>query len=294
MLHLDLAAIDQLVGDKIGCVDAACPFCGPQRRSPVNQRRKVFRIWRLDPNFASFHCARCGEKGHVRNDSIIRVDPAIIERARAESAKRERQSAAERLKKARALWSRRQPLIGSVAKTYLRDCRCYEGEIPATLGFLPPRGDYGPAMIAAFGVASEPDPRRLEIADDAVMGVHVTKLDARGQKARSDKDKIMLGASLGSPIMLASPNDLLGLVITEGIEDALSAHDATGLGAWAAGSASRLPALATHVPEYIEAITILVDDDDAGWRHSSELAQRLEHTGCEVRLISMNVERSAA
>ena len=48
--------------------------------------------------------------------------------------------------------------------------------------------------------------------------------------------------------MLAPMNDLLGLAITEGVEDALSIHAATGLGAWAAGAASRLPALADAVP----------------------------------------------
>ena len=48
----------------------------------------------------------------------------------------------------------------------------------------------------------------------------------------------MIGRSSGSPIVLAPANDLLGLVISEGIEDALSLHEASGCGAWAAGSAS--------------------------------------------------------
>lgn len=41
----------------------------------------------------------------------------------------------------------------------------------------------------------------------------------------------MIGRSKGAPIVLAPLNDLLGLIVTEGIEDALSAHQATGLGA---------------------------------------------------------------
>jgi hypothetical protein len=94
----------------------------------------------------------------------------------------------------------------------------------------------------------------------------------------------MLGSSIGYPIVLAPPNDLLGLAITEGIEDALSVHASTGLGAWAAGSASRLPALADTVPRYIEAITITVDDDEAGRRHADELGERLLARGIrEVR-----------
>lgn len=94
----------------------------------------------------------------------------------------------------------------------------------------------------------------------------------------------MIGMSNGSPIMLAPPHDLLGLVISEGIEDALSAHEATGLGAWAAGSASRLSALADAVPSYIEAVTLLVDDDKDGRRHAAELRERLIVRGIkEVR-----------
>jgi len=78
--------------------------------------------------------------------------------------------------------------------------------------------------------------------------------------------------------------DGLGLAISEGIEDALSAHESTGLGAWAAGSASRLPALADAVPSWVEAVSILVDDDETGWRHSGELGQRLDARGMEISL----------
>ena len=75
------------------------------------------------------------------------------------------------------------------------------------------------------------------------------------------------------------------MAIAEGIEDALSVHDDTGLGAWAAGAASRLPALADVVPDYIEAVTIAVDDDDDGRRHATELGERLIARGFrEVRL----------
>jgi hypothetical protein len=73
---------------------------------------------------------------------------------------------------------------------------------------------------------------------------------------------------LGSPIVLAPPNDMLGLAICEGVEDALSIHRATGLGAWAAGGATRFPSLANTVPEYIEAVTV-VGHDDADLCHAS-------------------------
>jgi hypothetical protein len=49
----------------------------------------------------------------------------------------------------------------------------------------------------------------------------------------------------------------------------------TGLGVWAAGSASRLPALAERVPNYVNCITIFADTDTDGMRHARELERRL-------------------
>ena len=85
-----------------------------------------------------------------------------------------------------------------------------------------------------------------------------------------------------------------GRLIAEGIEDAISVHEATGLGAWAAGSASRLPGLADALPDYIESVTILVDGDDAGRRHGARLAAKLRKRGIEVRTITPGVSRNAA
>jgi hypothetical protein len=299
MNAIDFATIDKLAPRR-GVVNVPCPICGPERRSKANRRRKVMRIWRLEPSFATFHCARCGETGHVRDNgfSSSRPDPAAMARAKVEAVARERVSAAERLTKARWLWSTRKPIAGTIAEIYLRQARGYRGELPATLGYLPPRGEHGPAMIAAFGIAYEPEPGLLEIADIQVRGIHITRLAPDGLgKAGTEHDKIMIGSALGYPIVLAPPNDLLGLVISEGIEDALSVHDNTGLGAWAAGSASRLPALANAVPRLIEAVTITVDDDETGRRNADELGERLLARGiCEVRqaLTSGKSKRAAA
>src|SRR6202044_1208342 len=94
--------------------------------------------------------------------------------------------------------------------------------------------------------------------------------------------KITIGPPLGSPIVLAPPNDGLAIAITEGIEDALSAHAATGLGVWAAGSAGRLPALADTVPSYIEAVTIYAHSDKAGQDGARKLAAALARRGIET------------
>jgi hypothetical protein len=154
------------------------------------------------------------------------------------------------------------------------------------LGFLPGHADHPPAMIAAFGMVEEAEPGIISIAAAAVMGVHLTRLAPDGNsKAGTESDKIMVGAPLGSPIVVAPPDDLGGLAIAEGIEDALSVHEATGLGAWAAGAASFMPALAEAVPKWIECITVVVDDDDAGYSNSNALAEHLEQRGFPVRLV---------
>jgi hypothetical protein len=284
---IDLATIDGLTGGRLGTFDVPCLTCGPERRAAVNRRRPVLRIWRIDPGFASFHCARCGDRGHTRDRSATPPDPARIVAARKAAEERERAAAIERLGRAQWLWSRRQPIGGSLAERYLRDARGYGGPLPATLGFLPARGKHGPAMIAAFGMTIEPQPGVLEIEDSSVCGVHITRLAPDGTgKAGTGIDKVMVGRSLGVPIVLAPPNDLLGLALTEGIEDALSVHEATGLGAWAAGAASRLPALAAAIPAYVEAVTVTVDDDADGRRHAAQLQKSIA-PHIEVRSIML-------
>jgi hypothetical protein len=264
-----------ITGGKFGAVDAPCPVCGPQRRSTVNQRRKTLRLWCSDPAFISFHCARCGEQGWASSDAARSVGPPVDTLAiAAEVQRREQDEARERLKVAMSLWRRRVPITGTVAEIYLRQARCYGGRLPATLGFLPASGDYAPAMIGAFGMARETLPGEIVIDDAAIRGVHLTSLKPDGSgKAGGDRDKIMIGKSIGFPIVVAPINDGLGLAISEGVEDALSLHEATGLGSWAAGSASRLPALAERIPSYVETVSIAADDDEAGLKYADQLGQ---------------------
>ncbi len=107
--------------------------------------------------------------------------------------------------KAQWLWRQREPIVGSVAERYLREARGYGGAIPATLAFLPARGDRPPALIAAFGMASDPEPGGRAIADDAVMAVQLVKLKPDGSgNANLQPVKITRGRrAIGAPIMLA-------------------------------------------------------------------------------------------
>ena len=52
------------------------------------------------------------------------------------------------------------------------------------------------------------------------------------------------------------------LVIAEGVEDALAAHELTGLPAWAALSAGNMAALI--LPEHLREVLILADRDKHG------------------------------
>jgi hypothetical protein len=256
MTGLDFSTIDQLTGGRLGTHDVPCPLCGPFK-SPHGQRRKVMRVWGVEPSFATFHCERCGESGYVRDRHAPEPDPVRLAKARADAAERDRVHKADRLAKARWLWSQRKPIAGTIAERYLRGARRITCPLPPTLGFLPPNPDkgYPPALIAAFGLAHETEPGVIAIADDAVRGVHVTRLLHDGSdRERGDKAKIMIGNSIGAPIILAAPSDALALALTEGIEDALTVCNAAGLGAWAAGAASRLSALADAIPDYIDCV----------------------------------------
>jgi hypothetical protein len=245
------------------------------------------RVWLVEERFATWFCARCGSKGEAHAHGGRSASTASLRRVRKATQAHEQQTAANRLQLARSLWRRRQPVPGSVAQRYLRDVRGYGGMVPATLAFLPARGDHPPAMIAAFGMPNEPEPGQLSIDDAAVLGVHLTRLSADGSGKVDDRPKIIIGRCIGSPIVLAPMNDGLGLAITEGIEDALSIHEAAGLGAWAAGAASRLPALAAAVPDYADAVSVIADPDPAGRRFAGELRSALRHRGIGASCISL-------
>ena len=103
----------------------------------------------------------------------------------------------------------------------------------------------------------------------------------------------MIGRSIGSPIVLAPWTDGQAVIVTESIEDALSVHETTGLCAWAAGCASRLPSLANAMPYWVESITIVADGDRQGLRHATALAGALSNRNVETRLFVLGAVKSA-
>jgi hypothetical protein len=147
-------------------------------------------------------------------------------------------------------------------------------------------------MITAFGVATEAEPGVVTIADDSVCGVHLTLLRNDGLgKADVKPNKIMIARSIGKPIVLAPTNDQLGLIICEGIETGLSLAEATGCGVWAAGSATRMRALADSVPAHIDTVTVAGEDDIAGHRGAQQLVAGLRLRGLHVEARFLNDRR---
>ncbi len=251
----------------------------------------MLRIW-FKGDFASFACARCGAVGWARDEDARRLDPALIAAsARAAEAQTKAQHH-DRLDLARWLWNRAKPIAGTPAESYLRIARGYKGRLPATLRYLPPTSSsHHPAMIAAFGHPEEPEPGTLHIRTDRIVGVHLTLIRPDGSgKAGTDRDKFMIAHSTGAPIVLAPLNDGLSLLITEGIEDALSLHEASGIGVWAAGAAVRFGPLADAVPAYCEAVLIASDPDDAGERGAAALKAGLKPRGIPSRRLILEAE----
>ena len=139
-------------------------------------------------------------------------------------------------------------------------------------------------MLAAFALVNEPEPG-IGGAPGGVEAVHLTLLKSDGSgKADAPKPKLMVGSPGALPIVIAPPNDLLALAISEGIEDALTAHQATGLGAWAAGAAGRMPGLARLIPRYIESVTLYAHVGDRAGRDGVQgLAEALDRRNRDNR-----------
>ena len=270
----------------------ACPRCGGNDQFAVAPRSGLWNCRQCKPKavagdvigliqwldgcgFSEAVATLTGERPQTRTVLRNRATPQQAEPSADDYVCRQHGKAAW-------LWSRRKPIAGSPAERYLREARGYTGPSPSTLAFLPPRKPDHPAMMAAFALCDEPEPGVVGEPQN-VNAVHLTLLKPDGSgKADVKPNKLIIGRPLGRPIVLAPPNDLLGLAITEGVEDALTAHQATGLGAWAAGAAGFMPALAETIPDYIEAVTVYAHHDKAGQNGARKLAEALHRRDIEV------------
>jgi hypothetical protein len=255
-----------------------CPVCGGVDRFAINIRKQCF-ICRGAAAGDIISMVRHLDGGSFAT-AIETLTGECTTSPRAERRSM-RSRGALKTNKAAWLWSRRQPIAGTIAERYLREKRKYSGPLPPTLGFLPACDGYPPAMIAAYGLVDEPEPGVLGEPRN-VAAIHLTRLLPDGSdRERGDKAKISIGRPLGHPIVLAPPNDLLALAITEGIEDALSVHQSLGIGAWAARSATYMPKLAERVPGYIDVVHVELHPD-GGRRFAEKLIRNLRRRKIKV------------
>ena len=258
-----------------------CPQCGGTDRFSINTRKQLF------------HCRRCGAGGDVIafvqfldgcdfREAVARLTGARITQ-KVEHRPRQNEHIddnhngddyeRQQRDKALHLWRASQQPEGTPVEAYLHMRLANARRLPVTVRYLPPQKmGQRPAMIVPYGVRK-------------ITAVQLTLLKPDGSgKADTTPNKITVASPAGMPMVIAPPNDLLGLAITEGVEDALSVHYATGLGAWASGGASFMPKLAPVVPNYIEAVTIYAHADEAGQRGANELADLLSVRGIEIRI----------
>lgn len=271
---IDFATILRLTGGRLGVHDTPCPLCGPLKSNPRSQNARKLRIWYEKPSFAGFYCPRCDIGGcAVDGDAQRRPnDAAKIAELKRKAAKDRAEYVACQVAKARYLLAASVPIRGTISERYLREVRGIRCDTPTLRHLHPRRPNHHPAMIAAYGL-------------DEPQAAHLTLLKPDGSakiEAEDGASKITIGSPRRNPIVIQPPNDGLGLLIGEGIETVCSGGEATGLGAWAAGCAGFLPALAESVPRYIEAVTIAAEADPAGQRGAAELARALIARGFDV------------
>jgi putative DNA primase/helicase len=181
---------------------------------------------------------------------------------------------AERTQMALRLWGVSVPATGTLVETYLRS-RGIVMPIPATLRFhggtKHARGKFWPAMVALVTRGT----------DGAPLAIHRTFLARDGtSKAPIEPAKMMLGPCRGGAVRLGPITDQL--LVAEGIENALSAMQATGQAAWAALSASGLRAL--ELPVEARDVVVLADGDEPGEAAAHDAARRWKRGGRRVRI----------
>jgi hypothetical protein len=203
-------------------------------------------------------------------------EPASSLRGGAPDFPRVNKSAAER---ARRLFRMTQPLVGTLADSYLRGRGILRGSKHAALGFHPScyyrdlvtaRATSYPALIAAV---TDPAGR--------ITGVHRTWLDPGGEgKARVEDPRRALGGLLGNAVRLRFPVQVPVPVMAagEGIETMLSlSHVMPGLPMAAALTANHLAAFSP--PAGCLRLYIAGDADAAGRHGIERLSRRAQALG---------------
>jgi hypothetical protein len=269
---LNYTELADLCDQRLGMRDVACPLCGPARRAPENRKRRVLRVWHQRPGFASYCCARCGERGYAEEHAARRRDPTKARQVRKlpppkiDAADDDQ---AKRIKIALRTWGESVPLPGALGWRYFTERRGLH------IGVL---GDLSHALRWHEGIRAVVA-LMTDAATNEAIGVHRTFLNPDGTK----RERKMLGRQ---GVIRLSPDEevTLGLGICEGVEDGL----AVLLSGWApiwcatsAGAVERFPVLGG-----IESLTIWSDSDEAGMKGARACVERWIGAGLEARILN--------
>ena len=254
---------------------AAGSECGtrPVRRAdPIATHQTIesarcLRVWHREPGFATFVCARCGERGWAREDGAA-PKPPKQERLRREANDRDSDDATQRIEIAMRLWGAAVPLPDTLAWKYFIERR------ELHIGLLDDDLRHALRWHAGINaiVALMTDPLTNEST-----GVHRTFVNPDGTK----RERKMLGRQ--GVIRLSADDDVTdGLGLVEGLEDGLSVLLSGWAPVWcatSAGAVERFPVLGG-----IEAITIFADTDAPGMKAARACVERWTLAGREARL----------
>jgi hypothetical protein len=176
--------------------------------------------------------------------------------------------------RARRIWDETKPAPGTLVERYLRG-RGIAVPVPLSLRFHPglhhQSGSPWPAMVAEVS-----DPRGDWCA------VHRTWLAYNGNgKAPVDKQKMSLGPVGKGAVRLAPAASKL--IVAEGIETALSAMFASGIGAWSAVSAGGVAQIV--LPPEVRRVILAADNDRSGINAAEDAAKRFGAEGRIVKIV---------
>jgi hypothetical protein len=228
----------------------------------------------------------------LRASGLLGDHPGAFRREADETRQRDQLAAKaeiERIRRAitraRDLYRRSVPTVGTPVESYLRS-RGINGPIPPVLRFLeycPHRnGRYYPAMVAPI----------VDLGGEQIA-MHKTFLrpDGSGKADMPKKwQRETRGPMKGGAVRLAQYRPGFGLIIGEGIESTLAAMRMFALPGWAALCADGIEAL--ELPAPIDRVVIAADNDANGVGQRAALSAR-ERWGAETRQVSIVIPPNA-
>lgn len=202
-----------------------------------------------------------------------------------EAPKLERKSRARSVDYAREIWVSAGPLSGTPAEAYLRIERGITLPFPPVLRFARISAPKDSGLAEAVGTRPLPSLVALVVGHDGVpTGVQRTYLTDSGTKAAANdrKVKFSLGRIRGGAVRLG-PALNEGLVLTEGVEDALSLIQMGAPSAWAAAGSAMLDGMI--LPSEVRSVVVGGDADQAGRAAAEKSANAFAQGGRDVRII---------